>query len=78
MELNNTKVENPEVLIQALITRLETLELELKIAKYRLEQIQFVLTAEVRVEQPKQEEVQPELTPEETATVELTEDTSNE
>jgi hypothetical protein len=49
MELNGTKIENPELFIQTIIKQLEATDLELRIAKYRLEQIQFLLNAEIKV-----------------------------
>ncbi len=50
MELNGTKIENPELFIQTIIKQLEATDLELRIAKYRLEQVQFLLNAEIKVE----------------------------
>lgn len=56
MELNGTKIENPELLIQTLIKQLEATDLELRMAKYRLEQVQFMLNVEIKVEPSKEAE----------------------
>lgn len=47
MELNNLKIENPELLIQMLIKQVQEQDNTIKILEFRLANIQYILTTKV-------------------------------